>query len=133
MIILLNFKFFLGAVGPPDKNLKFNCFSLHSAGKNEDSRDATTRPIFHEICTDTSKGTPDHPGGAGKMWPTDPLEEQILAYETRLIEVEQKLSQFKQNNSELIFYVKDILHAHEIESEYFLKKGANPISSLISS
>ncbi len=49
MIILLNFKFFLGAVGPPDKNLKFNCFSLHSAGKNEDSRDATTRAIFHEI------------------------------------------------------------------------------------
>jgi|SaaInl6LU_22_DNA_1037377.scaffolds.fasta_scaffold12806_2 hypothetical protein len=30
-----------------------------------------------------------------------------------------------------IFYVKDILHAHEIESEYFLKKGANPISTSV--
>ena len=33
-------------------------------------------PIFHEICTDTSKGLPDHPGGTDKSWPTDALEEQ---------------------------------------------------------
>ena len=35
-------------------------------------------PIFHEICTDTSKGLPDHPGGTDKSWPTDALEEQTL-------------------------------------------------------
>ena len=37
-----------------------------------------TSPIFHEICTDTSKGLPDHPGGTNKSWPTDALEEQTL-------------------------------------------------------
>ena len=35
-------------------------------------------PIFHEICTDTSKGLPNHPGGRNKMWPTDALEEQTI-------------------------------------------------------
>ena len=30
-----------------------------------------------------------------------------------------------------LFYVKDILYAHEIESEYFLKKGASPISTSV--
>ncbi len=35
-------------------------------------------PIFHEICTDTSKGLPDHPGGTNKFWPTDAIEEQTL-------------------------------------------------------
>ncbi len=35
-------------------------------------------PIFHEICTDTSKGLPDHPGGTDKSWPTDALEEQTV-------------------------------------------------------
>ncbi|MDB4336300.1 hypothetical protein N9996_01790 [Synechococcus sp. AH-603-M21] len=37
-----------------------------------------TSPIFHEICTDTSKGLPDHPAGTNKFWPTDALEEQTL-------------------------------------------------------
>ena len=35
-------------------------------------------PIFHEICTDTSEGLPDHPGGNNKSWPTDALEEQTI-------------------------------------------------------
>ena len=35
-------------------------------------------PIFHEICTDTSKGLPNHPGGRNKTWPTDALEEQTI-------------------------------------------------------
>jgi hypothetical protein len=35
-------------------------------------------PIFHEICTDTSKGLPVHPGGSNKSWPTDALEEQTI-------------------------------------------------------
>ena len=35
-------------------------------------------PIFHEICTDTSKGLPNHPGGSNKAWPTDALEEQTI-------------------------------------------------------
>ena len=35
-------------------------------------------PIFHEICTDTSRGLPAHPGGSNKMWPTDALEEQTI-------------------------------------------------------
>ena len=33
-------------------------------------------PILHEICTDTTKGLPDHPEGNDKMWPTDAVEEQ---------------------------------------------------------
>jgi hypothetical protein len=37
-----------------------------------------TSPIFHEICTDTSKGLPNHPGGKNKSWPTDALEEQTI-------------------------------------------------------
>ena len=35
-------------------------------------------PIFDEICTDTSRGLPDHPGGTSKMWPTDAIKEQII-------------------------------------------------------
>ena len=35
-------------------------------------------PVFHEICTDTSKGLPDHPGGKNKAWPTDALEEETI-------------------------------------------------------
>ena len=35
-------------------------------------------PILHEICTDTSKGLPDHSGGTNKIWPTDALVEQTI-------------------------------------------------------
>ena len=35
-------------------------------------------PILDEICTDTSRGLPDHPGGTSKIWPTDALKEQIV-------------------------------------------------------
>ena len=35
-------------------------------------------PIFHEICTDTSKGLPNHPGSRNKIWPIDALEEQTI-------------------------------------------------------
>ena len=37
-----------------------------------------TSPIFHEICTDTSKGLPSHPGGRNKTWPIDAVEEQTI-------------------------------------------------------
>ncbi len=40
--------------------------------------DTANRPIMDEICTDTSKGLPQHPGGTNKIWPTDALEEQTI-------------------------------------------------------
>ena len=40
--------------------------------------DTSNTPIMDEICTDTSKGLPKHPGGTNKIWPTDALEEQTI-------------------------------------------------------